>query len=129
MQARHLSVQSSGGFWFVAEDGPENSRSILGYSYAAPFHHRPAYRYALEVSVYVSADHQRRGIGNVLLEKLISTAREKGFRHLVAVIGDSANLGSIGLHKSFGFEHAGTLKDIGFKHDKWLDVVYMQKNL
>ena len=129
MVERHQKVLSNGGFWFVAEDNPEDPLTVRGYAYAAPFHHRPAYRFALEVSVYVSTAHQGLGIGGLLLARIIETAGHRGFRHIIAVIGDSANEGSIGLHKSFGFEHAGTLKNIGFKHDKWLDVVYMQKTL
>ncbi len=129
MQRRKEEIIAQNGFWFVAEFSGGESRGIAGFAYAAPFRHRAAYRYVLENSVYVSGGFQRRGIGRLLLQRLIDEAQSKSYRHMIAVIGDSDNTGSIGLHRALGFEHAGILSEIGYKHDRWLDVIYMQKKL
>ena len=129
MLRRHDTVVAQNGIWYVAESGDSSGRQISGFAYAAPFHHRAAYRYVLENSVYVSENFQRRGIGILLLRRLIDEAHSKSYRHMIAVIGDSDNAGSIGPHRVLGFEHVGKLSEIGFKHNRWLDVIYMQKRL
>ena len=108
--------------WLVAElDG-----RVCGYAYAGPYRTRPAYRHSVEDSVYVRSSAQRRGIGGALLRTLIRTCTHLGFRQMVAIIGDSAQAASIGLHRAAGFEMVGTLRNIGYKHDRWLDTVFMQ---
>ena len=108
--------------WLVAELGGE----VCGYAYAGPYRTRPAYRHSVEDSVYVGSSAQRRGVGKALLYTLIRACTDLGFRQMVAIIGDSAQVASIGLHREAGFEMAGTLRNIGYKHDRWLDTVFMQ---
>jgi L-amino acid N-acyltransferase YncA len=111
--------------YFVAEiDG-----KIAGFAYASLYRTRPAYRFTVEDSVYVAPDMHRRGIGKVLLEKLIEACTAMGFRQMIAVIGDSDQAASIGVHKACGFEPAGNLKNIGWKFDRWLDTPLMQREL
>jgi phosphinothricin acetyltransferase len=102
---------------------------VLGYAYAGPYRSRPAYRFTVENSVYVAHDSHRRGIGKALLQALIEACTEKGFRLMVAVIGDSDQAASIGLHEAADFEHVGAFKNIGYKFDRWLDTVLMQRAL
>lgn len=102
---------------------------ILGYAYVAPYRARPAYRYALEDSVYVAAGTARRGIGRRLLGDLIEKSAKLGYRQMIAVIGDSANHASIGLHERLGFARIGTLPAVGFKFGRWVDSVLMQRAL
>jgi phosphinothricin acetyltransferase len=102
---------------------------IVGYAYAGPYRTRPGYRNTVEDSIYLVPEAQGRGIGAALLERLIGESEARGFRQMVAVIGDSANLPSIRLHERHGFRHAGTLKSVGFKHGRWLDSVLMQRAL
>lgn len=109
--------------WIVAED----ASGILGFAYAAQFRERSAYRYSAEDSIYIRADAVGRGIGRVLLATLVDRSRMAGFRFMYAVIGDAENIGSIRLHEALGFEHAGVLKQIGFKFGRYLDVVFMQR--
>lgn len=108
--------------YFVAEiDG-----KIAGYAYASLYRTRPAYRFTVEDSVYVAPDMHRRGVGKILLLKLIETCTAMGFRQMIAVIGDSDQAASIGVHKACGFEPAGNLKNVGWKFGKWLDTPLMQ---
>jgi len=102
---------------------------VLGYSYATLYRTRSAYRYTLEDSVYVHRDAPKRGIGRALLAELIARCERLGARQLIAVIGDSGNAASIGLHAALGFEHTGVLKSVGFKHGRWVDSVLMQRSL
>jgi len=111
---------------FVSAD---DQGHIRGYAYAGLYNRRSAYRFTAENSIYVDVDAQRQGTGRALLTSLISHCREAGFRQMMAVIGDSGNIASIRLHQSMGFEHIGTAGKIGFKFDRWLDVVYMQRDL
>jgi phosphinothricin acetyltransferase len=101
----------------------------MGYAYAAPYRARPAYRWTVEDSIYIAPTAQRRGIGRALLDRLIAEAELGGFRQMIAVIGDSANVGSIELHRAAGFRLVGTFDDIGFKFGRWLDTVLMQRPL
>ena len=99
---------------------------VCGYAYAGPYRTRPAYRHSVEDSVYVRSSAQRRGIGTALLHALIRACTDLEFRQMVAIIGDSAQVASIGLHRAAGFEMVGTLRNIGYKHERWLDTVFMQ---
>jgi len=102
---------------------------IAGYAYASAFRPRPAYRFTVEDSVYVAPEHQGNGIGSALLRALVAACEERGFRQMIAVIGDSASLGSIRLHEQSGFAHAGRLPSVGFKHEAWRDIILMQRAL
>jgi phosphinothricin acetyltransferase len=102
---------------------------VVGYAYAAPYRPRPAYRYTVEDSVYVRADCAGQGIGRSLLDELVARCERWGARQMIAVIGDSANAASIGVHAASGFVHLGTLRDVGWKFGRWLDVVLMQRAL
>ena len=111
--------------YFVAEvDG-----AVAGYAYASLYRTRPAYRFTVEDSVYVAPDTHRRGVGKALLLKLIEACTALGFRQMIAVIGDSEQAASIGVHKACGFEPAGNLKNIGWKFGRWLDTPLMQRAL
>jgi phosphinothricin acetyltransferase len=102
---------------------------VLGYSYAAPYRSRSAYRFAVENSVYVRHGIARRGLGRALLGELIARCERLGLTQIVAVIGDSANSASIGLHAALGFRMVGVLTNVGFKHGRWVDSVLMQRSL
>jgi L-amino acid N-acyltransferase YncA len=101
----------------------------IGYAYAGAYRPRPAYRFTVENSVYLQPAIQRRGIGRQLLQRLIAESEQRGYRQMIAVIGDSANAGSIGVHRRCGFEMIGTHPDVGFKFGRWLDTVMMQRAL
>ena len=126
MAERFLTVIGAGHPWLVAED---KDGAILGYAYATPFRPRSAYRFTVENSIYVAQAAHRRGAGRALLDALIQACRASGKREMLAVIGDSGNTGSIALHLACGFKHTGHFRDVGFKHGRWLDVVFMQKTL
>jgi phosphinothricin acetyltransferase len=102
---------------------------VAGYAYAGPYRARPAYKWSIEDSVYVAPDMHRKGIGALLLRALIAASAERGFRQMIAVIGDSAQIASIAVHERAGFQHVGTLRSVGFKHGQWLDTVLMQRAL
>ena len=102
---------------------------VVGYAYAGPYRPRPAYRFTVENSLYLQPSIQRRGIGRQLLQRLIRQSEAGGFRQMIAVIGDSANAGSIGLHSRAGFQMIGTHPNVGFKFGRWLDTVMMQRAL
>jgi phosphinothricin acetyltransferase len=125
MARRHADITGRGMPYLVAEVGGE----ILGYAYAGPYRPRAAYRFTLEDSVYVAEGAAGRGVGRLLLDRLIADATALGYRQMLAVIGDSGNLGSIVLHQRAGFTHLGTLQSVGFKFGRWLDVVLMQRAL
>jgi phosphinothricin acetyltransferase len=107
----------------------EIQQTVVGYAYAGRYHRRPAYRFTLEDSIYVRTGHVRQGIGAMLLSELIGRTTALGYRQMMAMIGDSANAGSIGLHAAFGFTHVGNLRSVGFKLGRWVDVVFMQRGL
>ena len=128
MTRRFEALRAGSYPYLVAEqDGANNV--ILGYAYAGPYRARPAYHWSLEDSIYVATSAHRRGIGRMLLERLIADAEAGGFRQMVAVIGDSANAGSIELHRALDFRMVGTFDNIGFKFGRWLDSVLMQRPL
>jgi L-amino acid N-acyltransferase YncA len=124
--AHRMQTLLDGGYpYFVAEtDG-----ALVGYAYAGPYRPRPAYRFSVEDSIYIDPSAQRRGIGRVLLEHLIAECERRGFRQMVAVIGDSAQTASIELHRALGFRLVGTVENVGYKFDQWLDSVNMQRPL
>jgi len=102
---------------------------VAGYAYAGPYRPRPAYRFSVEDSIYVDPKAQRGGVGRALLECLIEEATQRGFRQMIAVIGDSAQTPSIELHRALGFRPIGNIENVGFKFDRWLDSVLMQRAL
>jgi phosphinothricin acetyltransferase len=114
--------------FLVASPSSDLSR-VLGFAYAQQFRDREAYAKTVEVSVYVGPTTQRQGAGALLLKELLVTLRGDGAREALAVIGDSANAASIGLHRKLGFEHVGTMKNVGEKFGRRLDVVIMQRAL
>ena len=125
MTRRRTDVLAKGLPFLVASLGAE----VLGFAYAGNFRPRPAFRFMAEDSVYIHAEHAGQGLGRALLTELIRHCEALGIRQMLAVIGDSANAGSIGLHRSLGFEDTGILKASGWKHGLWLDTVFMQKAL
>jgi L-amino acid N-acyltransferase YncA len=125
MTRRRHDVVSKGLPWLVAcADG-----QVLGYAYANTFRPRKAYRFCLEDSIYLHPDARSQGLGRLLLTELITRCEAAGARQMLAVIGDAANAGSIGVHAALGFAHTGVLKASGWKFDRWLDVVLMQRAL
>jgi L-amino acid N-acyltransferase YncA len=125
MSRRHAEVRAKGLPWLVAEVGS----AVKGYAYANHFRPRPAYRFCCEDSIYIAPDAERQGLGKSLLAELLTLCEAQGARQMLAVIGDAANLGSIAVHRALGFEPAGTLHAVGWKFERWLDVVLMQKRL
>jgi len=109
----------------VVEDGGQ----VLGFAYCQWFKPRPAYRFSAEDSIYLHPDARGRGLGRQLLAALADQAQQAGLRKLIAVIGDSANAASIGVHRSQGFEPAGVIRSCGWKFGRWLDIVLMEKTL
>lgn len=125
MASRLATVRALNLPWLTAEsDG-----AVVGYAYLAPFRQRPAYRYCVELSVYLAPEARGRGVGRALMDALIERARAMGLRHLIGAIGDSANAGSIALHKAAGFREAGIWRETGWKFERWIDVVLMQLDL
>ena len=125
MARRRDDVLSKGLPWLVAQ----RDAAIVGYAYANHFRPRLAYRFCLEDSLYLAAEAQGQGIGRLLLAELLARCEAAGARQMLAVIGDSTNLGSIAVHRTLGFEHTGTMTAAGWKFGRWLDVVIMQKSL
>jgi L-amino acid N-acyltransferase YncA len=123
---RRMRAIVEGGYpYLVAEiDG-----AVVGYAYASSFRSRIGYRFTVENSVYVAAGSQGRGIGSALLERLVADCEARGFRQMVAVIGEASNAASIRLHERHGFRHIGIFPGIGLKHGRWLDTVFMQRPL
>lgn len=125
MDGRRRAVQDMGLPYLVAEDEGQ----VLGFAYAAPFRPRAAYRFTLEDSVYVAPEAKGKGVGRAVLAAVIAECETLGVRQLMAVIGDSGNVGSIRLHAALGFERTGVGHSVGFKHGRWVDIVHMQKPL
>ena len=125
MTRRFENLRGGGFPYLVAEvDG-----AVAGYAYAGPYRARPAYRFTLEDSIYLPAPARRRGIGRALLDRLIEDAQRRGFRQMIAVIGDSDQPASIALHAAAGFRLIGTFAAVGYKFDRWHDSVLMQRPL
>ena len=125
MGRRVQAILAAGFPYVVAEVGG----SVAGYGYLGAYRPRPAYQWSVENSIYVAPDAQRGGVGRALLSHLIDTATASGFRQMIAVIGDSGQRASIGLHRAAGFTFCGTVHAVGFKHGRWLDQVLMQRAL
>jgi len=125
MRLRRESVLALGLPYLVAEDQGDT----LGYAYVSPYRARSAYRFSVENSVYVRHDLVARGVGRALLAELIARCQRLELNQIIAVIGDSANAASIGLHAALGFRMVGVLQDVGFKHGRWVDSVLMQRAL
>lgn len=125
MLKRFEAIAAAGLPYLVSE----SNGIITGYAYAGPYRPRPAYRFTVENSIYVHPDYIGGGIGSTLLAGLIEACIALKLRQMVAVVGDSANTGSLELHRKFGFKETGILKDVGFKFGRWLDVVMLQRTL
>ena len=125
MTVRWAEVRAKNLPYLVAAEGAQ----VLGFAYCNWFKPRPAYRFSAENSIYLAPQTQRQGLGRALLAELCAQAEAAGLRRLIAVIGDSANAGSIGVHLSVGFSHVGVLKACGWKFERWLDVVMMERAL
>ncbi|HZL61489.1 MAG TPA: GNAT family N-acetyltransferase [Pseudolabrys sp.] len=124
---RRMNDLTGKGYPYLAG---EIDGALAGYAYAGPYRARPAYRLTVEDSVYIAPDRHRRSIGRALLAALIEATAARGFRQMIAVIGDSPRqAASIGLHEALRFRHVGILQDVGFKHGRWLDSVLMQRAL
>lgn len=127
MAARRATVLADGFPWLVAREAADGT--VLGYAYAHRYRIRPAYRFSCEHSVYVAPEALGRGVGSRLLAALIERCTAMGLRHMVAVIGDSGNRASIALHRAHGFRSAGNLERIGWKFGRWVDSLYMTREL
>jgi L-amino acid N-acyltransferase YncA len=125
MTRRQRALLDGGYPYIVAE----NDGAVAGYAYAGPYRARPAYRFSVENSIYIAPNMHRRGIGRVLLDRLIAECEARGYRLMIAVIGDSAQTPSIELHRAAGFKLVGALEGVGYKFDRWLDSVLMQRPL
>lgn len=110
--------------WLVLED---DDGQVIGYAYGNWFKPRPAYRFSVEDSIYLAPEAAGRGLGRLLLAELVAVLERAGIRKVMAVIGDSDNAGSIGVHRALGFEHVGTVKACGWKFGRWLDIVLMER--
>jgi L-amino acid N-acyltransferase YncA len=123
---QRMTALLDGGFPYLAA---ESGGDLLGYAYAGYYRTRPAYRFTVEDSIYIAGEAQRRGVGRALLDALITESEKRGFRQMLAVIGDSANTASIELHRAAGFRMVGTFENVGYKFGRWLDSVMMQRAL
>jgi phosphinothricin acetyltransferase len=123
---RRFTALADGGYPYLV--GVLDGR-LSGYAYAGPYRPRPAYRFTVENSIYLDPAIHRRGLGLALLRRLIEECEQRGYRQMIAVIGDSANAGSIGVHTACGFQMIGTHPDVGLKFGRWLDTVMMQRGL
>lgn len=124
--ARRFRALVEGGFPYLVAT---REGEVAGYAYAGPYRPRPAYRFTVENSIYLRPAIHRRGIGLALMGELLRESEKRGYRQMIAVIGDSANAGSIGLHRRCGFQMIGTHPNVGLKFGRWLDTVMMQLTL
>ena len=124
--ARRMTALLDGGFPYIAA---EIGGTLAGYAYAGPYRPRRAYRFSVEDSIYVDPSVQRKGVGRALLSRLIEESERRGYRQMVAVIGDSAQTPSIEIHRALGFRMIGNIENVGYKFDRWLDTVLMQRAL
>lgn len=125
MRSRRADVLGKNLPWLVLESGGK----VVGFAYGNWFKPRPAYRFSVEDSVYLAPEAAGKGLGKALLRELLTQLERRGVRKVMAVIGDSANLGSVGVHTALGFEKAGVIESCGWKFGRWLDIVMMQKTL
>jgi phosphinothricin acetyltransferase len=124
-QARYQAAIAAGHAWLVARD----ASGCLGFGYYGPFRTRASYRFTVEDSVYVRENVHGQGVGKAIVAALLAHAAAAGFKQMLALIGDSENVASIGVHASLGFQPVGTMRKVGHKFGRWLDVVIMQKAL
>lgn len=110
--------------WLVLED---DNGTVIGYAYGNWFKPRPAYRFSVEDSIYLAPEAAGRGLGRLLLAELLAVLERSGIRKVMAVIGDSANAGSVGVHRALGFSEIGVVRACGWKFGRWLDIVLMEK--
>lgn len=130
MVRRRADILARGLPYLVAElADPAIPGGIAGYAYAGPYRPRSAYRYSVEDSIYTAPEAQRRGVGRMLLDELIERCTALGYRQMIAVIGDIANHGSIGVHEAAGFKQVAHLPAIGLKFGRWVDSLIMQRPL
>ena len=125
MARRHRAL-IDGGYPYLAA---EQDGAVVGYAYAGPYRTRPAYNWTVEDSIYIDASAHGRGIGSALIDRLITESEARGYRQIIAVIGDSKQAASIALHRRAGFRLVGSFENVGFKHGQWLDSVLMQRTL
>ncbi len=125
IEGRYKAIVEHGWSYLVSAD----DTGVLGFAYYHQYRPRSAYRYAAEDSIYVREDVRGQGVGKALVQRLLADATAAGFRQMIAVIGDSENVGSIGVHASLGFQRAGLLRASGLKFGHWIDTVYMQRAL
>ena len=125
MARRQQKLLEKGFPYLVAEI----AGAIAAYAYAGPYRDRRAYDWCVEDSIYIAPELHRRGIGRLLLTRLIAEAEACGFRQMIGVIGDSANTASVAVHAACGFRLIGAFQSIGYKHGRWLDTVLMQRAL
>lgn len=125
MARRRRTLIDKGYPYLVAE----HSAVVAAYAYAGPYRDRPAYKWCVEDSIYVAPEYHRKGIGRLLLTRLVGESEARGFRQMLAVIGDSTNTASVAVHTAAGFRLVGTFQSVGFKHGRWLDTVLMQHPL
>jgi L-amino acid N-acyltransferase YncA len=125
IQQRRDNVLANGWPWLVVEVGDE----VQGFAYANTFRPRGAYRFCVEDSIYIDRKAVGKGLGRWLLAELIAQCEARGARQMLAVIGDSGNAASVGIHHALGFEHIGTMRSVGWKMSAWRDVVMMQRAL
>ena len=123
MLARFSKLKEQGFPYLVCKN---SDGELLGYAYAGPYRPRKAYRFSVENSIYVDPRHQGKGVGRLLLDELVALCTDLGFRQMIAVIGDTHNAASVGLHRRAGFHVSGVIHSVGFKHGRWLDTVIMQ---
>jgi L-amino acid N-acyltransferase YncA len=123
---RRMAALLDGGYPYIAA---EIDGVIAGYAYAGSYRPRPAYRFSVEDSIYVDPAAQRRGVGRALLQRLVEECERRGYRQMIAVIGDSAQTPSIELHRAAGFRMIGNIENVGYKFDRWLDSILMQRAL
>jgi phosphinothricin acetyltransferase len=123
---RRFEALRAGGYPYLVA---ELDSCVAGYAYAGPYRARPAYGWTVEDSIYIAPQSQRRGAGRALLDRLLADAQDRGFRQMIAVIGDSANKASIELHRVAGFRLVGTFENVGYKFGQWLDSVLLQRSL
>ena len=124
MAQRRADVLGKNLPWLVLED---DDGQVIGYAYGNWFKPRPAYRFSVEDSIYLAPEVAGKGLGRLLLAELLAVLQRAGIRKVMAVIGDSGNAGSIGVHRALGFDHIGTVKACGWKFGRWLDIVLMEK--
>ncbi len=125
MRSRRADVLGKGLPYLVADD----AGSVVGFAYGNWFKPRPAYRYSVEDSIYLAPDQHGKGLGRALLAELLARCEAVGIRKIMAIIGDSANLASVGLHEALGFKHVGKIDACGWKFGAWRDIVIMQKTM